>query len=59
LDSKNENQEMIDKLLRLYDNQELAPTTATLPPEASYVSVVVDAYTAEIIPVENEKNWCM
>lgn len=48
---------MVKKIVRQYDNMELVPTTATFPPEGSYMSVVVDAYTTEIIPVGSGKEF--
>ena len=46
---------MIQKLVRLHDDVELAPTIPTIPPEGEYISVVADVYTTEIIPVGNGK----
>ena len=46
---------MIQKLVRLHDDVELAPTITTIPPEGEYISVVADVYTTEIIPVGNGK----
>lgn len=46
---------MLEKLQRLFDGKELAPTITTIPPEGEYISVVADAYTTEISPVGNTK----
>ena len=46
---------MFKRLVRIYDDNEVVPAITTIPPEGEYLSVVTDAYTAEIIPVGNGK----